>query len=99
MSTPIMMWRLNWGEIKRVECKKVTACYVWPADDRWGGREARQSDWHSYYETWAEAHNAQLAQADDALARARSRLECAQADYERIKGMKPPAEAEVQPDA
>ena len=99
MSTPIMMWRLEWGEIKRVECKKVTACYVWPVDDRWGRREARLSDWHSYHESWADAHAALLAKAERELADIRRRLERAQGDYGRIKGMKPPAEAEVQPDA
>jgi len=39
MKQPIFLWRLRWGEIKRVECTKVTACYVWPADPGiWGGQ-------------------------------------------------------------
>ena len=86
MSAPIILWRLRWGEIKQVECAKVTACYVWPADDRWGGRESRSSTDHSYHETWAEAHQALLAQAA-------RKLEKAQGDFDRIKGMKPPSEA------
>jgi len=98
VTQPIIMWRLKWGEIERVECTKVTACYVWPADPRsWGGREARASDRHSYYETWEEAHQAALARAEDKLAYYRRELERAQGDHGRIKGMKPSTDAEVQP--
>jgi len=98
MKQPIVLWRLKWGEIKRVECTKVTAFYVWPADPGiWGGREARASDRHIYYETWEEAHQAALAQAENELAHCRRELERAQGNYGRIKGMKPPADAEVQP--
>ena len=95
MTQPIIMWRLSLGDIKRVECTKVTAYYVWPADT--GHREARASDWHIYYETWEEAHQADLARAENKLACCRRELERAQGNYGRIKGMKPPADAEVQP--
>jgi hypothetical protein len=97
MTAPIVMWRLRWGEITRVECTKVTAFYAWPADDRWGGRESRRSDRHSYYETWAGAHRALMATAELHLHACRRRLEESQDDYGRIKGMKPPADAEVEP--
>ena len=95
MTQPIILWRLRWGEIKRVECTKVTAYYVWPADT--GDREARACDRHIYYETWEEAHQADLARAENKLAYCRRELERAQGNYGRIKGMKPPADAEVQP--
>ena len=93
------MWRLEQALIRRVECTKVTACYVWAASNgRFGAyRESRASTWHSYHETWAEAHYAALSEADNQLANARRRLEKAQGDYGRIKGMKPPADAEPQP--
>ena len=94
MIQPIILWRLRWGEIKRVECTKVTAYYVWPADT--GDREARACDRHIYYETWEEAHQADLARAENKLAYCRRELERAQGNYGRIKGMKPPADAEVQ---
>jgi len=97
VTQPIILWRLRWGEIERVECIKVTAHYVWPRDDQWGGREARASDRHSYYETWEDAHQAALARAENKLARCRRELERAQGDHGRIKGMKPPADAEVTP--
>jgi hypothetical protein len=99
MTQPIIMWRLSGGEIKRVECTKVTDCYAWRAAN---GRfpacgESRNSTWHSYHETWAGAHQAALAEAENKLARCRRELERAQGDCGRIKGMKPPADAEVQP--
>jgi hypothetical protein len=99
VTQPIILWRLRWGEIERVECTKVTAYYVWPvAANRFGAlKEARQSDWNSYHETWADAHQVLLAKADLKLAYCRRELEKAQGDYGRIKGMKPPADAEVQP--
>jgi hypothetical protein len=93
------MWRLRWGEITRVECTKVTACYAWPADDQWNRKESRRSDRCSYHETWAEAHHALLATAEDKLSRYRRELERAQGDYGRIKCMKPPADAEAKPQA
>ena len=99
MTAPIIMWRLERGLIRRVECTKATACYVWPASNgRFGAcRESRASTWHSYHETWAGAHQAALARAENKLARCRQELERAQGDHGRIKGMKPPADAEVQP--
>ena len=97
MTAPIILWRFRWGEITRVECTKVTACYAWPADDRWNGKESRRSDRCSYHEAWEDAHQALLARIDRKLAYCRRELERAQGDYGRIKGMKPPADAEAQP--
>jgi hypothetical protein len=99
MTSPIIMWRLSRGEINPVECTKVTACYVWRASNGRSGAcgESRDSTWHSYHETWAGAHQAALAEAENKLARCRRDLERAQGDHGRIKGMKPPADAEVQP--
>ena len=96
MTTPIIMWRLRWGEIKPVPCTKVTAGCVWPVECN-GRRESRSGDWASYHETWADAHAAMLAKAELELDAARSRLERAQNEHGRIKGMKPPADAEAQP--
>ena len=97
MTAPITMWRLRFGTITPVQCTKATACYVWPV----GGhrrREARVSCWGAYYETWEQAHGAMLAKAERELQNARLRLQRAQGDYGRIKGMKPPTDAvEVQP--
>ena len=93
MST-ITMWRLRWGEINPVQCTKVTAGFVWPVE-RNGRRESRASDLVSYHETWADAHAAMLHKAELELDAARRQLERAKGDYGRIKGMKPPADAEV----
>jgi hypothetical protein len=90
------MWRLSWGEIKPVPCIKVTAGFVWPVELN-GRRESREDSWSSYHETWADAHAAMLSKAELELDAARSRLERAQDDHGRIKGMKPPADAEAQP--
>ena len=96
MSQSITMWHLGLGVIQRVQCTRVTAGYVWPANRR-GFREARVSRWGVYYETWEQAHGAILAKAERELHSARLSLERARGDYGRIKGMKPPADVEVQP--
>ncbi len=94
MST-ITMWRLRWGEINPVQCTKVTAGFVWPAQ-RNGRREARACGWVSYHDTWADAHAAMLAKAEREVDAARLKLERAKGEHGRIKGMKPPADAEVE---
>jgi hypothetical protein len=91
MTEPITMWQLRWGDIKPVQCTKVTTGYVWPVE-RKGRRESRSSDWCSYHDTWADAHAALLAKAERELAAARLQLQRAQGDHGRIKGMKPPVE-------
>jgi hypothetical protein len=89
------MWRLACGEIKPVQCTKATAGFVWPVE-RKGRREIRSREgWSSYHETWADAHAAMLHKAERELDAARCRLERAQGNHGRIKGMKPPADAEV----
>jgi hypothetical protein len=109
MSTPIIMWRINFSrKIERVECSKVTEKSVFiVAEPNWNGemrqlskpqRESIVSTYRSYHSTWADAHARLLANAESELASIRRNLEHAQVDYGRIKGMKPPADAEVQPD-
>ena len=95
MST-ITMWRLRWDEIKPVQCTKVTPSFVWPVE-RNGRRESRANDWASYHKTWTDAYAAMLHEAERHLDAARRQLERAQDGYDRIKGMKPPADAEAQP--
>ena len=85
----ITMWRLRHDTIEPVECSKVTAFYVWPVDLD-GCREARESDWNSYHESWAEAHVVMLRNAERHVAAARRQLEHAQVVCDRVKGMKPP---------
>jgi hypothetical protein len=88
VSALTILWRLQGGYIGPVICTMVTASVVW----RKGGgipiHEARFSTgWgYSYHETWEEAHQELLAQAA-------RKLEKAQGDFDRIKGMKPPSEA------
>jgi hypothetical protein len=48
------------------------------------------SSCHSYYKTWAEAHQALRARFEAEVASARRQLERLNGDYGRIKGMKPP---------
>ena len=88
MSAPDILWLLQGGYIRPVKCTKATASVVWRADVGIPIHEARSSTgWgYSYHETWEEAHHELLAQAA-------RKLEKAQGDFDRIKGMKPPSEA------
>lgn len=108
MTTPITMWRVDSsGKIEQVECSKVTGKTVLiVAEPNWKGemyrlrtpqRENIASRYRSYHKTWADAHAALLAKAAREVAAARLRLERAQGDHGRIKGMKPPADAGGQP--
>jgi len=83
------MWRLMFGKIDPVQCAKVTAGCVWPVE-RNGRRESRATDWFSYHETWADAHAAMLAKAEQDMYDARRKFERAQGEYDRIKGIKAP---------
>lgn len=102
----ITMWRVSSAiRIERVECSKVTERSVFlVAEPGCRGemyrfqkphRESIRSSYRSYHKTWADAHAELLAQAERELAGSRRRLEYAQGEYGRIKGMKPPADAEV----
>jgi hypothetical protein len=108
MTAPITMWRVNSSrKIEQVECSKVTEKSVFiVAEPTWNGemyrfkkpqRENIVSGYRSYHKTWADAHAALLAKAERGLAGARRNLEHAQGEHGRIKGMKPPADAEVSP--
>lgn len=108
MTAPITMWRINSSnQIQRVECSKVTEKSVFlVAEPGWRGemyrfskpqRESIISGYRSYHKTWADAHAALLTKAAHSVRNARLQLERAQGDYGRIKGMKPPADVEVQP--
>ena len=107
MTAPIIMWRVNSSrKIEQVECSKVTEKSVFiVAEPNWKGemyrlrkpqRENIASAYRSYHKTWADAHAALLAKAELELDAARSRLERAQNEHGRIKGMEPPADAEAQ---
>jgi hypothetical protein len=100
------MWRVNLSrKIEQVECSKVTEKSVFiVAEPNWKGemyrlgkpqRENIASGYRSYHKTWADAHAAMLAKAERELDAARCQLERAQGYHGRIKGMKPPADAEV----
>jgi len=108
VSAPIIMWRLNSSRnIEQVECSKVTEKSVFiVAEPMWNGemyrfkkpqRENMVSGYRSYHKTWADAHAALLAKAERELVDARRKLEYAQGEHGRIKVMKPPADAEVEP--
>ena len=88
MSALTILWLLQGGCITPVKCTMVTASVVWREDGGIPIHEARFSTgWgYSYHETWEEAHHELLAQAA-------RKLEKAQGDFDRIKGMKPPSEA------
>jgi hypothetical protein len=108
MTTPIIMWCVNSpGKIEQVECSKVTDKSVFiVAEPNWKGemyrlrtpqRENIASGYRSYHETWADAHAAILAKAEQDIFSARLNLRRAQNEHGRIQAMKPPADAEVQP--
>lgn len=110
MPAPIIMWRARYilNSIERVECSKITEklVFIVAEPNHWSGGIKKHTKPcrcsivnanYSYHKTWAEAHAALLAHVDFRLNQCRHFLDKLQGDYNNVKGMKPPADAEVQP--
>lgn len=80
------LWPGN--KIEAVEILRETGNWVWDSEDK---RHARASSYSEFHDTWAEARDALLADAQQTLDNARSALVRAQGLHGNIKGMKEPA--------
>ena len=78
---------IAWSKIKPVEIESETTNFVIIN----GRRSAKMSSYHCFFDTWQEAHDYLMLEAENALNTARRRLEEAQGKHGNIKGMKPPA--------
>lgn len=87
--------RYKRAEITAVEIVRETAqCVFLPTTRlrKTEQKEAKRSEWREYYDTWAEAHAALMADAQNKLANARRALAYSQSYAGNVKGMKPPPE-------
>ena len=75
------------NKIEPVSVERSTASSVWIG----GRRNARDSEWDSYFPSWTEAHSYLLQRAEVNLDRVRRSLQVAQSELGHVKGMKPPA--------
>jgi len=73
--------------IEKVEIKKETTHQIVKSDSI---REAKSCSYHTYFDTWKEAHTFLLTVAKQKLISARLRLQKEQGNHENIKGMKEP---------
>ena len=82
--------------IEKVEVLRETARSVFVErggrSQRCERREAKESEYNSYFDTWEEAHKHIQATARIKIENARRVLEKALATYERIENMKKPKE-------
>ena len=105
MPALIIMWCADHDlrKIVQVKCSKVTdkSVFIVPKPNIYNyTKPARRdivSEYCSFHKTWQKAHVALLAKTERKLNTCRRRLEQLQGEYGNVKGMKPPADAEVQP--
>ncbi|MFK3738987.1 hypothetical protein [Massilia sp. TN1-12] len=84
----------NSSSIQEVDVIRETASFVYLP--RFGGgerREAKQSSWDYYHDSWEEAHAYLMKLAESHVKAARRELELANGRLGNIKGMKPPEDA------
>jgi hypothetical protein len=84
-----MKWFRAWAtfnSIEEVEIEKFTDASVWI-----GGRRHARLGWQSYFQTWSEAKDYLIAEAEQAVVIARRVLEHAQGKLGNAKGMKAPS--------
>ena len=67
----MIKYRTMWNEIKEVEIKKETPKQVVLLDE---SREAKISDWRSYFDTWREAKAHLVEMAQEKIIKAESHL-------------------------
>ena len=87
------MYRVRWAKIEAFEVLRTTAKQVvLPSPHKKGGeeREAKETDWHTWHETWEAAHTRIVADAQKKVDSLRLQLECANSALGNAKGMKPP---------
>jgi hypothetical protein len=96
----IVKYKTGWGDnkIERVEVLRETEASVylarnsrvWSKDEKGERREAKNSEFAQYHDTWEAAKSYLLAKAENELTKARRMLQRAQDKLGNIKGMKPP---------
>jgi hypothetical protein len=72
--------------ITPVEIERETDKSVWVN----GNRNAKQSDWATYFDTWEEAYSALLEAADKKVVSARLALDKAKGFYGNVNGLRKP---------
>ena len=86
-------YRTRWGKIEPVEVIRATKKFV-VVQAAIGSRErkeAKESDWSSYFETWEGAHGYLMEKARRKVESLRLQLQQANGELGNIKGMKPPS--------
>ena len=87
------MYRVCRTKIEAFEVLRTTAKQVvLPSPRRKGGeeREAKETDWYSWHETWEAAHGRIVADAQKKVDGLRLQLERAKGELGNAKGMNPP---------
>lgn len=94
------MYRVRWAKIEAFEVLRTTAKQVvLPSTHRKGGeeREAKETGWYSWHETWESAHARIVADAQKKVDILRLKLERAKGELGNAKGMNPPTTPAIRP--
>lgn len=85
----IKKYKTRWGRISVETFEKETDCFLVGANGR---RTSKRSSWENYFDSWDEAKQFLLDEAQQKLDMCRRSLADAQSKFGNIKGMKPPAD-------
>lgn len=104
----IVMWKTERGDakIERVECTRASSASVWFMKRRFligsdtremvETKAARHGDRVNYHASWDDAHAHLLEHAAFAVQSKRRQLELANAHHGNVKGLRKPAESELE---
>lgn len=86
----MLMYRVKWQKIEPIEVLRTTEKQVRYLDERGNEqREAKETDWYTWHETWEAAHARIVADAQKKVDTLRRQLERANGELGNAKGMKP----------
>lgn len=91
------MYRARFGKIEMFEVVRTTANQVRYINERGGeSRESKLTGWYSWHESWDAAKEHLVNEAQDNVDSLRIQLERAKGELGNRKGMKAPANTQIQ---
>ncbi len=88
----MIKYRTGYEKIEAIEVLRETEKCVYLPDTKYRAehKELKRSEWTNWFDSWEEAHAFLVAEAEDKVSVARSRVEILKGRLGQIKGMKKP---------
>lgn len=85
----MIKYRTRFNKIEAIEVLRETDKQVFLLVDAKERREHKVCDWYAWHDTWEDAHDFLIAEAEKTVNSLRLRIEQAKGTLGQIKGMKP----------